>query len=409
MIEFEQACDLIFAHTQRLGKEQRLIEDTVGCVLAEDIASPIDVSPFRNSAMDGFAVRSEWLSNCSESQPMTLPIGRTSFAGDASAAKGPALHAPKAPRAPKVMTGAMVPAECDSVVPFEDTDYDDMQVAFRRPVTTGAHVRSPGEDITQGQELLSAGSVLGPLDIGVLATIGMRTVATYRRPSLLILGTGDELTNPGHKLVEGKIYDSNTFALQALVSPFCEQVERVCGVRDREEEIARALDSDHDVVVTTGGVSAGERDLVVGMAEAAGWNPVFHKVRIKPGKPIYFAIRNKQMLFGLPGNPLSTAVTCSVFLIPALKKIVGSDNYRLGLQPASLAPEAIRKSGRKLIWPGMIRSETGQFRASFSPKRSSAALTALMGTDGLVFQAATDGRDNDVTVEVLSWDDILKL
>lgn len=403
MIEFEQACDKIFDHTQDLGKEDRSIEAAVGYVLAEDITSPINVSSFRNSAMDGFAVRSEWLAHCSEGQPLTLPVGRTSFAGDASAAKGPALHAPK------VMTGAMVPAECDSVVPFEDTDYDDNQVTFRRPVAAGAHVRQPGEDITLGQKLYSKGTTLGPLDIGVLATIGMRTVATYRRPSLLILGTGDELTNPGDDLADGKIYDSNTFTLQALVSPFCERVERVCGVRDRKEEIAKALDSNHDIIVTTGGVSAGERDLVVDMAEAAGWNRVFHKVRIKPGKPIYFATRNKQLLFGLPGNPLSTAVTCSVFLIPALKKMIGSKNYRLGLQPARLAPEAIRKSGRKLIWPGMIQSEAGQFRASFSPKKSSAALTALMGTDGLVFQAATDGEGKDVTVEVLSWDDILKL
>jgi molybdopterin molybdotransferase len=406
MIEFEQACDHIFAHARRLDSEDRLIEAAVGCVLAEDITSPIDVSPFRNSAMDGFAVRSEWLSDCSESQPLTLLIGSTTFAGDAMTAQAAASHAPKVP---KVMTGAMVPPECDAMVPFEDTDYDDYQVTFRRPIAAGASVRQPGEDIILGQKLFSKGSTLGPLDIGVLATIGKRTVSTYRRPSMLILGTGDELTNPGDDLVDGKIYDSNTFTIQALVSPFCERIERVCGVRDREEEIARALDSTHDIIVTTGGVSAGERDLVVDMAEAAGWKRVFHKVRIKPGKPVYFATRDKQLLFGLPGNPLSTAVTCSVFLIPALKKMIGMEDFRLVLQPASLASEAIRKSERKLIWPGMIRSEAGQIVASFSPKKSSAALTALLGTDGLVFQAATDESREDVKVEVISWDHILKL
>ena len=412
MIEFEQACDDIFAHTQCLGIEDRAIEAAVGYVLAEDITSGISVSPFKNSAMDGFAVRSEWLMECTEDRPLTLSIGSTTFAGDTLSIEAPASRAPEAPRVPevpKVMTGAMVPAECDSVVPFEDTDYDDNHVTFRRSIATGAHVRQPGEDITLGQKLFSKGTTLGPLDIGVLATIGRRTVGTYRRPSMLILGTGDELTNPGDDIVEGKIYDSNTFTLQALVSPFCERVERVCGVRDHEEEIARALDSDHDIVVTTGGVSAGERDLVVDMAEAAGWKRVFHKVRIKPGKPIYFATRNQQLLFGLPGNPLSTAVTCSVFLIPALKNMIGLKDYRLRLQPARLAPEAIRKSGRKLIWPGMIRSEAGQIVASFSHKKSSAALTALMGTDGLVFQAATDGECKDVKVEVIPWDHILRL
>jgi molybdopterin molybdotransferase len=406
MIEFEQACEHIFSHTRSPGIEDCLIEAAVGKVLAEDITSPIDVSPFRNSAMDGFAVRSEWLSDCSESQPLTLFIGSTTFAGDAATPDAPASQVT---RVSKVMTGAIVPEECDAVVPFEDTDYDEQKVTFCRPVAPGAHIRLPGEDITRGRKLYSKGYTLGPLDIGVLATVGMRTVATYRRPSLLILGTGDELTNPGDDLAPGKIYDSNTFTLQALVSPFCERVERVCGVRDREEEIARALDSSHDIIVTTGGVSAGERDLVVDMAEAAGWKRIFHKVRIKPGKPVYFATRNKQLLFGLPGNPLSTAVTCSVFLIPALKKMIGLKDYRLPLQPARLAPEAIRKSGRKLIWPGMIRDEAGQIEASFSPKKSSAALTALMGTDGLVFQSATDDNRKDVKVEVIPWDHILRL
>jgi molybdopterin molybdotransferase len=403
MIEFEQACDHIFAHTRSLGSEDRLIETAVGCVLDGDITSPINVSPFRNSAMDGFAVKSEWLSACSESQPLTLLIGSTTFAGDAATAKTAPSHASK------IMTGAMVPSECDAVVPFENTEYDDRQVTFRRSIAAGANVRQPGEDITEGQKLFSRGTTLGPLDIGILATIGMRTVSTFRRPSILILGTGDELTNPGEELVDGKIYDSNTFTLQALLSPFCERVERVCGVRDVKEEIARALDSSHDIIVTTGGVSAGERDLVVDMAESAGWERVFHKVRIKPGKPVYFAVRNRQLLFGLPGNPLSTAVTCCIFLIPSLKKMIGFKNYRLSLKPAILAPEAIRKCARKLIWPGIIRNEAGQIVASFSPKKSSAALTAVLGTDGLVFQESTDGTRKDVKVEVVPWDHILQL
>jgi molybdopterin molybdotransferase len=403
MIEFEQACEHIFAHTRSLGTDNRLIEAAVGCVLARDITSPLNVSPFRNSAMDGFAVRSEWLSDCSESRPLTLLIGSTTFAGDSTTARPAALQAPK------VMTGAIVPSEYDAVVPFEDTDYDDYRVTFRRPIAAGSHVRQPGEDIKVGQKLYSRGTVLGPLDMGILATVGMRTVSTYRRPSLLILGTGDELTNPGYNLDEGKIYDSNTFTLQALLSPFCEGIERVCGVRDREEQIESALNSTHNIIVTTGGVSAGERDLVVDMAEAAGWKRVFHKVRIKPGKPVYFAVRDRQLLFGLPGNPLSTAVTCSVFLIPALKKMIGVEDYRLRLKAARLAPEAIRRSGRKLIWPGLIREESGQTVAYFSPKKSSAALTAVMGTDGLVFQSATDENLEDVKVEVIPWDQILRL
>jgi molybdopterin molybdotransferase len=255
--------------------------------------------------------------------------------------------------------------------------------------------------------LYSTGAVLGRFDIGILATIGLRSVLTYRKPSLMIIGTGDEITNPGEELTGDKIYDSNTFTILSLVTPFCDRAERVCRVPDKKEELREALSSQHDVIVTSGGVSAGERDLVVDIAESCGWQRVFHKVQIKPGKPVYFAVRDKQILFGLPGNPLSAAVTCSIFVIPALKKIGGFADYRLRTRPAALEQETIRKSGRKLIWPGFIRYEGSRTVARFSPKKSSAALTALLGTDGLIIQDATDTGAEDVNVEVIPWNHIL--
>jgi molybdopterin molybdotransferase len=402
MIEFDEACKLILENTSQLGTEQRLIEHAVGWVLAQDVVSSISVAPFRNSAMDGFAVKSEWLSECSEDSPRTIQIGPTSFAGES------ASHSVTGRQTPKVMTGARVPDGFDAVVPFEETEYNENEVQFFKPAIPGRHIREPGEDIAQGQKLYSRGAVLGRFDIGVLATIGLRSVLTYRKPSIMIIGTGDEIANPGEELTGDKIYDSNTFTILSLVTPFCDRAERICRVPDREEQLQEALGSQHDVVVTSGGVSAGERDLVVDIAESCGWQRVFHKVHIKPGKPVYFAVRDKQILFGLPGNPLSAAVTCSVFVIPALKKMGGFADYRLRTKPATLAQEAIRKSGRKLIWPGFIRDEAGRTVASFSPKTSSAALTALLGTDGLIIQKPTDAGPGDVTVEVIPWSHILE-
>jgi molybdopterin molybdotransferase len=401
MIEFDEACKLIFAKTNQLGTDKRFIEQAIGWVLAQDVVSPISVAPFRNSAMDGFAVKSEWLTECSEDSPRTIPIGSTSFAGESIS------HSATDMQTLKVMTGARVPDGFDAVVPFEETEYNENEVQFFRPAISGRHIREPGEDIALGQELYSRGVVLGRFDVGILATIGLRSVLTYRKPSIMIIGTGDELTNPGEELTGDRIYDSNTFTILSLVTPFCDQAERVCRVPDKEEELREALSSQHDVIVTSGGVSAGERDLVVDIAESCGWQRVFHKVHIKPGKPVYFAVRDKQVLFGLPGNPLSAAVTCSVFVIPALKKMGGSTDYRLRTKPATLEQKAVRRPGRKLIWPGFIRYEGSRAVASLSPKKSSAALTALLGTDGLIIQDAADARSGEVAVEVIPWSHIL--
>ena len=401
MIEFAEACELILENTNQLGSESCLIENAVGRALAQDIISPVDVAAFRNSAMDGFAVKSQWLRECSSENPVVIPVGRTAYAG--SSVSGD--DAEKS--ALKVMTGARVPDEFDAVVPFEETEYNESEVRFFGPAASGKHVRLPGEDIVRGQKLYEKGKVPGRLDIGILASVGMRSVSMFRRPSILIVGTGDEVTEPGEELQGNRIYDANTFTIYSMAAPFCSKAERVSRVPDIEGDLRKALDSEHDVIVTSGGVSAGERDLVVKIAESCDWQTVFHKVRIKPGKPVYFAVRGRQLLFGLPGNSLSATVTCSVFLIPALKKMAGFSNYRLCLTPASLAPGETRKSDRKLIWPGFIREEAGGIFARFSPKKSSAALTATLGTDGLIIRDVKSKVPGDADVEVIRWNDIL--
>jgi molybdopterin molybdotransferase len=403
MIEFEKACELIFENANGLGSEDRLIENSIGYVLAQDVVSPISVAPFRNSAMDGFAVHTQWLKECTADNPQVIPIGPTSFAGNSTSGNVTDTHTLK------VMTGARVADGFDAVVPFEETGYDEDEVRFFAPAAPGQHIREPGEDIARDQKLYTEGTKLGRLDIGILASIGLRSVRTYRKPSIMIIGTGDELISPGEELAGDGIYDSNTYTIHSLVAPFCEKVERFCEVPDSEEELQEALQSPHDVVVTSGGVSAGEKDLVVEMAESCGWERIFHKVRMKPGKPVYFAVRGKQILLGLPGNPLSAAVTCSVFLIPALKKMAGRGDYRLHPKPATLAPAEAGKPGRLLIWPGFIKDRDNRTMASFSAKKSSAALTALLGTDGLIIQNATEARPVDDNVKIILWDDILRL
>jgi len=400
VISYHEAVELILDSIPQPRTTERAIEDATGFALAEEIVSDIDVVAYRNSAMDGFAIRAEWLQDCSDATPVTLPIQQTVFAGDS-----PTTEA-EDHSAAKIMTGAPVPDGYDTVVKFEDISYDSSTVTFRKPVTTGANIRLPGEDIKRGELLWSIGERLTQLDIGILASIGRSSVKVYAKPSLLVATTGNELIMPGEVLHPGKLYNSNLYTVSSMVGAFCSRVDTAAAVIDEPDTLKQVLRSHQDVIVTSGGVSVGEKDLVVPMAEATGWTVLFHKARIKPGKPFLLARRNDQLLFGLPGNPLSTAVTCAIFVVPALKKMSGLSDYRLKLHPATLAPGEKFRAKRTLIWPGEIRLDRGERIVRFVSKRSSAALTALRGSDGLIFQHLSD--DGSIgTIECVEWSAIL--
>ncbi|MEE9443316.1 MAG: molybdopterin molybdotransferase MoeA [candidate division Zixibacteria bacterium] len=402
MIEFEEASSLIFDAANPLGEMAKPIEDAVSYVLSRDIISPLSISPFRNSAMDGFAVRAEWLERCSPDNPIKLPIDTTVFAGDSGSAKI------SENRPIRIMTGAPVPDKFDTVVKFEDTVYDDAHVVFAKPITQGKNIRPAGEDIHKDQLVLKRGHLLTPLDIGILAGIGLKEVSVFKKPSVLVFSNGNELVSPGEKLKFGQIYDSNKYTVSSLIKPFVERIEIGPTVIDESEKLEQALSADFDVIITSGGVSAGEKDLVIGAANKIGFEQVFHKARIKPGKPIFFAKKSQRLLFGLPGNPLSTAVTCAVFVIPVLKKLIGRDDYEIRAENAVINPEQIRPGGRLLIWPGKFRRTRSGITAEYSEKKSSAALSALLNSDGLIF---SDLSGNNVPastqVQVIFWNQLL--
>jgi molybdopterin molybdotransferase len=400
MISFEQASELILEAVHPSQPISRRIEDAVGYALCEDIIAPLAVPSFRNSAMDGFAIRAEWIACSSPRNPVKLPVGETIFAGDNKKADV------KTKRAVKVMTGAPVPEGYDAVVKFEDASYDDHTVVFTQPVPSGQYIRLPGEDIAAGETLFRKGEVLNALGVGVLARIGLREVKVFSKPSVLVVVTGDELVEPGKPLPPMRSYNANGYTVSALIHPFCDKVERTA-LPDRVEALRAALDSGFDVIITSGGVSAGEKDMVIDIAGALGWRTVFHKVRIKPGKPTFFARRDQQLLIGLPGNPLSAAVACSIFAIPALKKLSGWRDYKLRLRDAALVPSSMRASDRTIIWPGKIRRRDAHLEAEFSPKTSSAALSAVLNSDGLIFLPPQDEHTHhEYQVKVVPWKQI---
>ncbi len=409
MIEFDSAIKMIINSVSVLPAENVAVSDVVGRILAQDIVSPVNVSGFRNSAMDGFAIRAELLENCSESSPITLPVVDVVYAGASTQDK---VAEDNSNQALKIMTGAAVPNRYDTVVKVEDVTFTEESVTFIRPAKNGANVRPAGEDLSVGETVFRAGHRFTALEPGMLASMGLATVSLHRRPRVSVFTTGDELVAPGTELQFGQIYNSNRYTIAALIQTFCERIEHSAPVGDTEHALRGALDSDNnsdiDMLITSGGVSAGDKDLVPPVSSELGWEEMFHKIAMKPGKPVFFAKRGAQLLLGLPGNPLSTAVTCATLVIPALKKMCGYRDYLPKPVAATLKSNS-RSGKRMLLWPGKIRREGSEFVAEYSTKKSSASLTALLNSDGLIIERKRKDKTAVTnTVDVLFWDDLLR-
>jgi len=287
-------------------------------VLAQEIRSERDVPPFANSAMDGYAVQARDVAQASAAQPVRLRLLGEIRAG----APPPAAVQPQT--ALRIMTGAMIPEGSDAVVRVEDTAEHDATVEVRVPVAAGTSLRAAGSDLHRGDLLATAGRIVTPGLIGVLASAGRVTVQCIRKPRVLVLTTGDELREPGDALAPGQITNTNRYTLLAAVQEAGGIVIDAGVARDERGDLADRLAAagDADLIVTTGGVSMGAYDLVRSVLEERE-AVTFWQVALRPGKPLMFATVGEVPLIGLPGNPVSTLVTFELFVRPALLKLQG--------------------------------------------------------------------------------------
>jgi molybdopterin molybdotransferase len=303
-----------------LEREEATLEHAVGRVLASGVDSDIDLPPFEKSAMDGFAVHRLDFEGAPAGSELCLKCVGEARAGE------PFTGAIGAGECVSIYTGAQVPPDCDAVVVVEKSRTQGDIVSLRDTPTERQHICARGEDLRCGERVLEAGQLLTPAMVSVLASVGCVPVPVVRRPRLAILTSGDELISPGEKPGPGQIREGNTLHLAALARAGGAQVVRAGVVRDDLEGLVetfrRALD-DCDVLVTTGGVSMGKYDLVGEALERVGVEKVFHKVAIKPGKPVWFGVLGEKLVFGLPGNPVSCWVGQEVFVKPALAKLSG--------------------------------------------------------------------------------------
>ncbi len=425
MIRVEEALERILSAVSVLEEEETPLLEAAGQVLSRDIHSAIDVPPADNSAMDGFAVQAESTRGASPSSPRVLRVTGQVAAGGLPS--GPV----RTGEAVRIMTGAPVPPGADTVVQFEDTDEEERprtlrteyrspqggqqvflsHIGIRREVPAGLNIRRAGEDIPRGSLVASRGTVLHPPQIGVLASLGMARVPVIRRPVVAIIGTGDELTPLGEPLPPGRIYDSNTYALAAQVRVLG-GIPRMLGIaRDVEADLQQKvrLAVEADLVLTSGGVSKGDYDMVKEVLAQEG-DMNFWTVNMKPGKPLAFGLfrhgERRVPHLGLPGNPVSSMITFAVFGRPAVLKMMGRGEAPLPTVEAVLAEPVTNRDGRRYYARVCLSHQDGQHYARLSGPQGSGILTSMAQADGLAMVPEDTTRleaGDRVQVMLLEW------
>ncbi len=373
MLSPREAKARILAACPKSRRETVALDDAAGRVLARPITATRALPPADNSAMDGFAVRAA-------DTPGELPIAASIGAGDAPAA--PLLPG----RAARIMTGAVIPEGADAVVIREEADDRGDAVAIAREAKPGAHIRQRGEDVAPGDEVLAAGDLVDAGAIALCAALGHVSLEVARRPRVAVLSTGDELVEVGRDPGPGQIVSSNARALVAQIREAGgEPIDRGI-VRDDPSAIEAAIADGlgHDALVTTGGVSVGDRDHVMAALERAGVDVSFWKVAIKPGKPLVFGTAGETLVFGLPGNPVSSMVAFELFVRPALRAMQGARVTERPRAPVVLA-ETYRKSpGRTHYTRARLRRRGAILEATIDAKQGSGMLSSMVGVDALV-------------------------
>lgn len=408
MISVEQALQKVLGYVKPLETEEKPILGALGQVLAEDIVATGDVPPKDNAAMDGYALRADDIRGAGPVSPRILKVIATVAAGSVARKKvtpGAAI---------RIMTGAPVPEGADAVVRFEDTDETARkgvtgEIGVLTGLPAGSNIRRAGEDIARNSTVLTKGTVLRPQEIGVLASVGRGKVKVIRRPVVAVLATGDELVELGKELGPGKIYNSNSYAIAAQVARYG-AIPKVLGIaRDRERSLnarlARGLDS--DFLITSGGVSMGDYDLVKDILAQKG-EITFWQVCMKPGKPLAFGRIGKVPLLGLPGNPVSSMVSFEIFARPAILKMMGKPPAAKPTVRAITDSPLENRDSRRVYIRAKVERNNGRYLARVTGAQGSGILTSMVRANGLIVipeDKKSLAAGAEVEVMMLDWDE----
>ncbi len=403
MISVEEALAFILKHFQPLETERVGLLDALDRVLAEDVVSDVNIPPFNNSAMDGYAVIAEDVAMASSAHPVSLRVIGDVAAGylaSRAVARGTAM---------RIMTGAPMPAGADAVVRFEETsegatahnpssvaraEAHQATVAILHRVLRGDNVRAAGEDIRIGEIVLPKGATVRPAEIGVLASLGRKLVAVHRRPRVAILATGDELVAIDEPVMPGKIRNSNEYGSAASVIraggiPIQLGIARD-NLADLTAKIRAGLDANVDLFLTSAGVSVGDYDIVKDVLNAEGAMQ-FWQVKMKPGKPLAFGVLRGNAehpravpLLGLPGNPVSAMISFETFARPAILTMLGKTKFARPTVRAVLLENVENNSDRRNFIRVIVEKRAGGYTARVTGDQGSGILTSVARANGLL-------------------------
>ncbi len=386
MIQVEQALSIIENNTLTMPLRKIKVSKSLGFILAKTLYSPMDMPPFRQSAMDGYAF--------SHSELTKFEVISTSQAGDYSNIK---LDKNKAIR---IFTGAFVPDNLDTVVMQEHTSVIDNTLEIEKMPLCFANVRNQGEQIKENQLVLEKNTLINPAAIGFIACLGITEITVYAKPKVAIVVTGNELVKPGKQLPKGKIYESNSIMLETALMGIGIKKIKTFKVKDdlnATKKVLKKCLSDFDIVLVSGGISVGDYDFVKEALLSNGVEELFYKINQKPGKPLFFGKKDKTIVFALPGNPASTLTSFYIYVVPALKKRMGFEAIHLPKIKRKINTEFTNTSGKSLF----LKAFYDDVKVTILESQSSAMLNTFAIANGLIYlpnDLSTIQKDQEVMV-----------
>jgi len=381
LISLEEAVEAVLGCVQSVGREEINLSSALGRIIAEDIYAPLDLPPFNRSPLDGYAVKSGDIARAAPDRPVELEVVLEIPAGSYSPLEL------KSGQAVKILTGAPIPSGADAVIRFEDVEVLGDRIKVFKPLSAFGNYCFRGEDVKKDELVIRAGSLINPSAVGMLAALGFKRVSVHSVPRVALVATGDELTDIGEELAPGKIYCSSLYALIAELAEAGAQVRSTKIVKDDLQliagEIAKAL-KDSDMVITTGGVSVGDYDLVKDALDSIGAEVIFHRVNIRPGTPTLLAVKDDKVIMGLSGNPAAALISYHLIAKPAIYKLAGRRNYEFESTVGILENDFNKSSKQRRFVRGQAYLEQGILKVRLTGKQNPGIMKSMLTCNALI-------------------------
>jgi molybdopterin molybdotransferase len=400
-VALEEAQDLLLSLAEPVGECQLALFDAVGRVLSRDIEAPFDLPPFDKSPLDGYAVRAQDIAQASADNPVVLEVVEEVAAGHTARRKVTTKTAIK------VMTGTAIPAGADAIIKFEDVRRAGNICKFFHPVKAGGNIVPAGEDVRKGEVIAARGTTVSPALVGLIAALGYAEVPVFDKVKIAVISTGDELVDSSQKLQPGKIYNSNLPSLVAACLKLGTQITALGNVPDELDAIANIISlglADADIVITTGGVSVGDYDVVPDALARLGADVIYRGVNMKPGSPAVAAEANGKFVICLSGNPAAALITFELIAVPLIKKKMGLNSYLPARLGAKLGDDFAKASPQRRFLRGRFQVAEGVNRVMLTGEQGNGVLKSLVNCNAYVDVPAGSGRmvaGQDVSVLIV--------